>query len=402
MRTPDKIQRPGIAQTLPAVLACLFLAFALQCKEPLRVGSSLYVVERDSKVLAVVDMDTFHVTSRIPLDADLRHASMVFDPALKYGYIATRNGKLNRIDLETRSLAGVLETSKNSIGLGISQDGVSVAISEYEPGGITIVDTRTFTVKSRIAAEKDGKASRVTGLVDGPDNTFLCALMDSNEIWMIGRETPENPDSPYRVLRKFEAAAQNPFDGLITPDGRYYVNAHFNSGVLSLVDLWNPAGKARAITFGPASTRAPVKMPHMGSWASAGEKIFVAAPGEHKLHVIDAGTFAYSHSIDLIGDGVYTVVHPFMKEVWVTFSGDVDGKIQIIDTRTEKTIRVLETGKKVYHLAFTPRGERAFISANQSNELFEVRTIDYKITRKIPMNSPSGIFGVWRAWQIGL
>lgn len=386
-----------------SLLAAAFAALVCACsRQPLRVGSTLYVVERDSKTLAAVDMETLAVTARIPLDADLRHASMVFDPELRYGYVATRNGRLSRVDLENRSFAGVLETSKNSIGLGISQDGGTVAVSEYEPGGVTIVDTKTFTVSQRIAAEKDGKPSRVTGLVDGPDNTFLCALMDSNEIWQIGRKDQVDPRSQYSVMRRFRAAAQNPFDGLITPDGRYYVNAHFNSGVLSLVDLWNPEADARKISFGPASERTPVKMPHMGAWASAGDKIFVAAPGEHKLHVIDAKTLAYSRSIELVGDGVYTVVHPYMKEVWVTFSGNEDGKIQIIDTRTEKTIRVLETGKKVYHLAFTPRGDRAFVSANASNELYEIRTSDYQVTRKISMNSPSGIFGVWRAWQIGL
>lgn len=377
--------------------------FILCSNKDIRLGSFIYVVERENSNLAVVDIDNYNVVKRIPLKANLRHATIVFEPSLKYGYIATRNGKLNRINLETKEYDGYIETSKNSIGLAISQDGKTIAVSEYEPGGITIVSVKDFKIKQVIPAKiGENKFSKVTGLVDGPNNSFICALMDSNEVWILERRNPADPESEYSIAKKIKTADLYPFDGLITQDGRYYVNAHLKSNILSLIDLWNIKDKADKIDFGKYSKKVPVKMPHMEAWANAGEKIFIAANGEPLLHVINAKTLQYSHSIPIIGNGVYTVVHPFQKEIWVTFSGEVDGKIQIIDTQTEKTIKIIDAGKKIYHLIFTPKGDRAFVSSNETNELLVIRSYDYQILKRIPLNSPSGIFGVWRAYQIGL
>lgn len=366
------------------------------------VGSYIYVVERENSNLAVVDINEYKVVKRISLEANLRHATMVFDPQLKYGYIATRNGKLNRINLYTHE-ADSIETSKNSIGIAISQDGKTLAVSEYEPGGITFVNLDEFKISQFIPANiEKNKYSRITGLVDGHNNSFICALMDSNEVWILERENPTDPESKYKIAKRIQTSDLYPFDGLITQNGRYYVNAHFKSNILSLIDLWNLKDKAHKIDFGKFSKKIPVKMPHMEVWANAGDKIFIAANGEPLLHVIDSKTLKYSHSISIIGDGVYTVVEPFQREVWVTFSGEQDGKIQIIDTQTEKTKKILDVGKRIYHLVFTPKGDRAFVSSNETNELIVIRTFDYQVIKKIPLSSPSGIFGVWRAFQIGL
>lgn len=347
------------------------------------IGSYVYVVERESSTLAVVDIDSYEVIKRISLEGNLRHAVMVFDPKLRYGYIATRNGKLNRINLLKQSYEDFIETSKNSIGLAISQDGKTIAVSEYEPGGITIVNVDDFQIMQIIPAKISGNQySRITGLVDGPDNSFLCALMDSNEVWILKREIPTDPKSKYIIEKRIQTADLYPFDGLITQDGRYYINAHFKSNVLSLIDLWNISPKAQRIDFGKYSNTVPVKMPHMEVWANAGEKIFISANGDPFLHVINAKTLKYSHSIPLIGEGVYTVVHPFQKEVWITFSGVHDGKIQIIDTQTEKTKKILEVGKRIYHLVFTPKGDRALVSSNETNELVFLRTYDYQVIKK--------------------
>ncbi len=365
----------------------------------LRLGAFIYVVERENSSLAVVDFVKQQVIKRIQLEGNLRHATMVFDPDLKYGYIATRNGKLNRIDLEKQEYAGFVETSKNSIGLAISQDGKIIAVSEYEPGGISIVSTENFKLLQHIPAQfNKNSISRVTGLVDGPYNSFICALMDSDEIWILEREN----SFQYKIGKKIKTAENYPFDGLITQNGRFYITAHLQSNTLSIVDLWNLEEKAQKIDLGKHSKKVPEKMPHMEAWANANEKILIAANGEPKLHVLQENQFIYSHSIPILGNGVYTVSHPFQREIWITFSGESDGKIQIIDTKTENTIKVLDAGKKIYHLAFTPRGDLAFVSSNETNELIIIRTSDYQIIKKISLNSPSGIFGIWRAFQIGL
>lgn len=372
-------------------------------------GSVVYIVERSAARLALYDIHRQVLIKKIKLKANLRHATMVFDPALRYGYVATRDGRLNRVNIQTGEMAGFVRTSKNSIGLAISQDGSVVAVSEYEPGSVTLVRTDSFEVFQRIPARISGggtkKISRVTGLVDIARNGFVCALMDGSEIWKLVPRDAARPTGGYKVEKKYSTSTPAPFDALVTPEGRFYITGHFKNNRASLVDLWDESQtKARDIRLfpGKAAGNLPVKMPHMEAWASSGDKIYFPAPGVKKLFVLDRKTFKIVSSMKLIGDPVYSIVHPNGREIWVTFSGDADGKIQIIGLPGEKTRKIIDAGKKIYHLVFTPRGDRALVSANSSNEFIVYDAPAFRELDRVRLDSPSGIFGVWRAFKTGL
>ncbi len=399
------------------MFACTVLTFASWVALPGCSGSGsapgtrVFVIERDTGSVAVIDYRTQKFVKRIRVGGDLKHASMVFEPGLRYGFIATRSGDLLRLDVQRLVAAGSVATSKNSIGLAISQDGRTIAVSEYSPGGITLVDTETFRVVQRIEArtQMGGReiVSRVTGMVDGPENRFLCALMDAREIWELSPEskpatTAGATADRYRVSRRFLTERPHPFDALTTPEGRYYLTGHMRSDRVSLVDFWASRPVARTISTGRSSDRTPVKMPHMEAWASAGGKLFVPLPGERKLTVLSGSDFRQTGFVSLVGDPVYAVVRPDHREIWVTFSGAEDGKVQIIDTLSERTKAILPVGKKIYHLVFTPRGDRAIMSSNETGEVVILDALSYATLARIPVQSPSGIFGIWRAFETGL
>ena len=397
------VSRPFLA----VVLFALPLASAYCGRSEGALGTRVFVIERATGTVAVVDYREMRLIKRIAVDADLKHASMVFEPGLRYGYIATRSGHLVRVDVERAEPAGRVATSKNSIGLAISQDGRTIAVSEYSPGGVTLVDTRSFQVTQRIEARVNfgGRdiVSRVTGMVDAPDNRFLCALMDADRIWELSPTVAaDGAPQKYRLNRTFRTAVPGPFDALITPEGRYYLTGHLRSDRVSLLDLWSATPAVRSVDTGRSSNRIPVKMPHMESWSSAGDTLFVPLPGEKKLTMLSGRDFRLLGAVALVGDPVYAVVHPDHREIWVSFSGPEDGKLQIVDTRTKRTRTVLHAGKKIYHLVFTPRGDRALVSSNETNELLIIDTGSLQILKRIPLRSPSGIFGVWRAFESGL
>jgi protein NirF len=159
------------------------------------IGSRVFVVERESESLAVYDyLARELLPRRISGLGNLRHATMIFSPDLRYGYLATRGGKVSRIDLEKLERAGEVFTSKSSIDNAISQDGRFIATAEYAPGGVTILDAGDLRVRKRHTASftRDGETlpSRVTGIVDAPGNRFVCVLMEGAEIWVIRRTCP--------------------------------------------------------------------------------------------------------------------------------------------------------------------------------------------------------------------
>ena len=373
------------------------------------VGSRIFVIERSAGKIAVIDYRSEKLLKKISVKGDLHHASMVFDADLKYGYVAVRDGLLIRIDLNTLEEAGTLQTSESSIGLAISQDGKTIAVSEYKPGGITLVDVDKWEIIGRIPAKVNFGGSeiqsRVTGMVDGPDNSFLCALMDADEIWYL-EPAREGAASIFGyVIKKIKTPVSQPFDALISPDSHYYITAHIGSKLASVVDLRQNKSAADSLNLmgKDKAWNPPPKMPHMESWGVAGDHVFVPIPGEKKLAMIDSRTMRTIRTIDVPGFPVYAVVRPDQREIWVTFSGeDHDGDIHVLDTENGRLLKEIRSGKRIYHIAITPRGDRVLVASNLTNELVIYETSTYRERSRIKLDSPSGIFGSWRAFQPGL
>jgi protein NirF len=314
---------------------------------------------------------------------------------------------VSRIDLQELERAGEVFTSQSSIDNAISQDGRLIATAEYAPGGVTILDARTLELKKRLSAEfeRGGQTvvSRVTGIVDAPGNRFVCVLMEGGEIWIIDASGPE-----IALERRVPLEGPGmPYDAMITPDGRFYVVGHLESDTVSVLDLTASDAGARAVSLrDPSRSYArgtPVKLPHLASWAVAGPWIFVPLVGEDRLAVLDRRTFAFHSSILLRGHPVYAVRSPTEREVWVSFSGEQDDAfVQVIDVERLTVVDTIELAERIYHMDFTPRGSHVLVSANGANQLLLVNAATREIEDTETIDSPSGIFGPWRAFRIGL
>jgi len=371
------------------------------------IGSRVFVVERASESLAVYDFVARKLLpTRITGLGDLRHATMIFSPDLRYGYLATRNGQVSRIDLARLERTGVVFTSENSIDNAISQDGRVIATAEYVPGGLTLLDAESMEILKKHPAsfEIDGErvASRVTGVVDAPGNRFVCVLIEASEIWLIDASKPDFP-----IEHRIKTRQGNPYDAMITPDGRYYVVGHMESDRVSVLDLTRPEAGIREVSLRDPKRNydkaMPVKLPHLASWAVAGKWIFVPLVGEDRLAVLDRATWEFARSIPLRGHPVYAVRSPTEREVWVSFSGEGDDAyVQVIDVDQLAVTDTLRLGRRIYHMDFTPRGSHVLVSANADNKLFLVNASTREIEDAVDVASPSGIFGAWRAFRIGL
>ena len=371
------------------------------------VGSRVYVVERATSSLAVYDLSTRELLpDRITDLGNLRHATMIFTPDLHWGFLATRNGQVTRINLETSQAEGKVFTSENSIDNAISSDGRFIAVAEYAPGGVTILDGQSMKVVKRIAGEGvvGGHTieSRVTGMVDAPGNRFVCVLMESSEVLVIDANRADFP-----VVERVPLEHAMPYDAMITPDGRYYLVGHLGKDKVSVVDLQRPGTGARSITLSDPDQKldreSPHKLPHMAAWAVAGGRAFVPLVGVAKLAVLDAKTWAHRRTLDVRGHPVYAVASPTGDEVWVSFTGpDNDAYIQVIDAARLTVKKEIRVGTRIYHLDFTPRGSHVLVSANGDNMLALIDARTYEVVDRQTVRSPSGIFGPWRAFRIGL
>lgn len=371
------------------------------------LGARVFVVERDSGSLAVYDFQRRQLLPhRIEGLGDLRHATMTFSPDLRWAYLATRSGLLTRIDLTTLERAGDAQVSNSSIDIAITQDGRFIATAEYSPGGVTILDSQSLKVVKRIEAtfvrDDEILPSRVTGIVDAPGNKLICVLMEGAEIWVIDAASPDFP-----VIARVPTREDQPYDAMITPDGRSYLVGHISSGEVSLLDVAHPKNALLEVSLRDPEKSfdksTPVKLPHLASWAVAGRRAFVPLVGERRLAVLDTATWRLEGSVEVLGNPVYAVASPSQNEIWVSFSGEGDDKfLQVIDARTLEPKKTIEVGRRIYHFDFTPRGAYVLVSANADNLLALVNASSYAVEDRQSLRSPSGIFGVWRAYRIGL
>jgi protein NirF len=242
----------------------LFGALALiACTEPLRgTGDLALIIERADSSVKIVETTNRTELMRISGLGDLSHASAVFSRDSRYAFIFGRDGGLTKIDMLTGNIVKRVLQSGNAIGGAISQDGRLVAVSNYKPGGVRIFDSETLELVADIPTQ-----SKVVGLVDAPDQRFIFSLYDLGEIWIADLTDVSKP-----ALTKFEDVGDLPYDGLITPDGRFYMAGLFGEDGIAMLDLWQlDKGVQRVLDgYGRGEEKLPVyKMPHLEGWASA-------------------------------------------------------------------------------------------------------------------------------------
>lgn len=359
------------------------------------------VVERADGSLQVIETTGNSLLGRIEGLGDLSHASAVFSRDERFAYLFGRDGGLTKVDILQRKVVARIIQSGNSIGGAISQDGRLVAVSNYEPGGVRVFDAETLEPVADIPATYgDGKQSKVVGLVDAPGNRFIFSLWDAGEIWVVEMSDPAKPQ-----IRKYKDIGVQPYDALITPDGRYYIAGLYGEDGLALLDLWNLDKGPRRILgdYGKGEQKLPVyKMPHLEGWAVAGKRLFVPAVGQHQVLIVDTDNWQEIGRLDVHGQPVFVMARPDGRQVWVNFAFPNNDTLQIIDTQSLKLVKTLQPGKGVLHMEFEPRGEEVWVSVRDIDRLQVYDTDTFVRRAEWPVLKPSGIFLTSRAHRIGL
>ena len=363
------------------------------------------VVERGSGTLAVINTTGRQVLGEIPGLGDLSHASVVYGRDGAHAYVFGRDGALTLVNLPRRRVMNRILQAGNSIGGAISQDGTLVAAQNYTPGGVRVFDAKTLAPVADIpatyrAADGSTQRSRVVGLADLPGRRFIFSLFDADQIWIADLADATQP----RITR-FENVGRQPYDALVTPDGRYYLAGLFGEDGLALVDLWEPVPRVRRILRGYGRGEQPLpvyKMPHLRGWAVAGREAWLPAVGRHELLVVDTARWEEVARVPVAGQPVFAMARPDGRQIWVNFALPDYHKVQVIDTVSRQVIRTLEPGKAVLHMEFTPRGEAVWISSRDANHVSVIDTASFETLARLPVQEPSGIFFTARAGRIGL
>ena len=367
---------------------------------PVGTGDLGVVIQRAKGRLSVVNTSTREVLGEVQGLGDLSHASVVFSRDARFAYVFGRDGGLTKVNILTRAIEGRVMQAGNSIGGAISADGSLVVAQNYKPGGVKVFDAHTLELRLDLPAQYgQGELSRVVGLVDLPNRHFAYSLFDADEIWVVDCNDLSKP----RITRHRQIGRQ-PYDALVTPNGRHYIVGLFGQDGLAMIDLWSDAPQVRHILtgYGRGSESLPVyKMPHLRGWAVAGNRAYLPAIGRHEVLVVNTETWQEVGRIAVAGQPVFVMARPDGRQVWVNFSVPDYNKVQVIDTLSNKVVATLTPGKAVLHMEFTPRGESVWISARDDNRVAVIDTQTLATQAMLNIDAPSGIFFSSRANRVG-
>ncbi len=379
-------------------LLCLPLS---ACASPVLRGTGDLgvIVERTIGQLTLVDTSRHAAYARVAGLGDLSHASVVYSRDGRYAYVFGRDGGLSKVDLlEARLVKRVLQ-SGNAIGGAISQNGRLVVAQNYTPGGIRAFDAETLEPLADVPAEyAPGQFSKVVGLADLPGQRFAYALFEGGEIWLSDFTDPRRP-----TTERFPAGRQ-PYDGLVTPDGRHYLAGLFGEDGVAWLDTWQPHKGSRRILqgYGRGEEKLPVfKMPHLRGWSMAQGQAYLPAIGRHEVLVVSGSDWREVDRIPVKGQPVFVIARPDGRQVWVNFAFPDNGWVQVIDTLSGQVVKTLQPGKAVLHMEFTPRGEEVWISARDDHKVLIYDTASLSKIGELAVDSPSGIFFTSRAQRTG-
>jgi mono/diheme cytochrome c family protein len=379
------------------------------------------VVETGDHHATILDGDTFSPLTRFKTHYAL-HGGPKFTRDGRYVYFASRDGWISKYDLYALRYVAEVRAGINTRNIAVSDDGRYVAVANYWPHNLVILDGRDLTLETIIPVRgKDGQSSRVSAVYHArPRKSFVAALKDIPELWEIPYD--EQAVAPFTgLVHDYRPESGEPLPknkGQFVPR-RIELDAILDDFFFS-PDYRMVMGAARPKASG---THGNIKggqvihldvrrkiadldlpgMPHLGSgisWMWKGRRI-LATPNlrDARITFIDMDNWRTIKTLPTLGPGFFMRSHENTPYAWAdVFSGPNRDAIHIIDKRTLEIVKTLrpEPGKTVAHVEFTKDGRYALVSViEQDGALLVMDAKTFKVIRRLPMKRPVGKYNVY-------
>jgi DNA-binding beta-propeller fold protein YncE len=371
------------------------------------------VVEMGDHHVSLLDGDSFEVIARFPSRYAL-HGGAKFSPDGRFVYFGSRDGWISKYDIYRLELVAEIRAGINTRNIAISADGRVVAVANYLPNTLVMLDSdlNLLQVKS-VLGEIDKTPSRVSAVYQAaPRESFVVALKDIPEMWEVAYAEDAPP-----VLGDFvHSHEKGMVEGLAADDGAFPVRRvpltaplddfFFDPTYRLVMGSARGAGKAVVVHLDVRREIAEIAMPglpHLGSgisWMRNGTRV-MATPhlGQGRISVIDMEDWSEIATIETLGPGFFMRSHENTPYAWAdVFFGPNKDAIHVIDKQSLEIVATLrpEPGKTAAHIEFTRDGSHALVSLWEHDGaivVYDAKTLE-EVTR-IPFVKPSGKYNVY-------
>lgn len=371
------------------------------------------VVESGDHHVSILDGDRLEPIHRFASRFAL-HGGPKFSPDGRFVYFASRDGWISKFDIWNLTLVAEVRAGINTRNAAVSSDGKFVAVANYLPHSIVILDADLQPVKVLEVASKDRTAtSRVSAVYDAaPRKSFVAALKDVKEVWEISYD-PAAPEVPIGVIHDFKYREGAFIPGFLNPQRTYlddYLDDFFfTQGYDEVMGASREGGKGQVVNLDARKQIAGLAlpgMPHLGSgitWAWQGRTV-MATPNLNQgvVSIIDMRDWKTVKDIKTLGPGFFMRSHEKSRYAWTDsmMSREHKDTLQVIDKDSLEVVAQLrpEPGKTLAHIEFTRDGRFALASLWERKAdggaliVFDAATL--KEVKRIPMDKPVGKYNL--------
>ncbi len=373
------------------------------------VDNLFMVVELGDHHATLLNGDTFEPIHRFPTRFAL-HGGPKWAQGGRYIYFASRDGWISKFDVFNLTYVAEVRAGINSRNLAVSDDGRYVAVANYLPHSLVILDARDLSpLKVIPATDGRGNSSRVSAVYTAdPRSSFVVALKDIPEVWEISydddppagfggwmhdyREDSGEGKSKIRFpVRRIDVPAILD-DFFLTQDYEKIIGSSRDGGT-QVVDLDLKRSVATIDLPG---------MPHLSSaitW-KRGDQTVMATPNIRKpeVTIVDTATWQVIKRIPTKGPGFFMRSHENSPYAWTdVFFGPNRDLMHVIDKQTLEIVKTLRPapGKTSAHVEFTKDGRYALVSIwDPDGALVVYDANSLEEVKRLPMKKPSGKYNV--------
>ncbi len=372
------------------------------------------VVETGDHHVTVLDGDRLEPIARVPTRYAL-HGGPKFTPDGRYVFFASRDGWISKFDLWNLKTVVEIRAGLNTRNVAVSGDGKYVAVANYLPHTLVLLDADLNLIKVLEVKDRAGKeSSRVSAVYDAtPRKSFVAALKDIPEVWEISYD-PQVEDIPAGVIHDFKYREGAFIPGFLNPRRTVLDEPlddfFFTQDYAELMGASRTAGKGQVVNLDARRKIADLDlpgMPHLGSGITFdwnGRRV-MASPNlkEGLISVIDMQDWKTVKTIATRGPGFFMRSHEATPYAWTDSMMDRQGKdtLQIIDKRSLALVAEVKTdpGKTLAHIEFDRYGKYALASLWERRAdggaliVFDAQT--FREVKRIPMDKPVGKYNLF-------
>lgn len=373
------------------------------------------VVEAGDHHVSVLDGDKLEPIHRFQSRFAL-HGGPKFAADGRYVFFASRDGWITKFDLWNLKVVAEVRAGINTRNVAASPDGRHVAVANYLPHNIVLLDGELNLIKTIEAGDRDGKqTSRVSAVYDAsPRQSFIAALKDVPEVWEISY-TKAVEDIPTGFIHDYKQREGSFIPGYLNPRRTILAEPlddfFFTQDYSELMGA-SRAGVGQVVNLDVRKKIADLPldgMPHLGSgvtweWTDGAGKVRTVMASTNlkaaEVTVIDMQSWEVIRRIGIRGPGFFLRSHRSSPYAFVDsmMSAEARHILQVIDKRSLEVVKEIAgpPGRTLAHVEFTRDGRYALASLWEDEGaviVYDAHSLDE--IKRLPMRKPVGKYNVW-------